>query len=128
MVGDVNRRGLTARSLTDGGLQPRSRADGSALFALRASISEPPAPVRIDLAESPDSGLTPSAPVRLQGPAGPLDGPGRVEEVPAAAGGTTIRAWLVLPDGASAHSRAPLLLWVHGAHRTCTWPASKRRC
>ncbi len=89
--------------------------DGRALFALRASISEPPAPVRIDLAESPGAGLTASAPVRLPGPGGPADVPGRVEEVTAAAAdGATIRGWLVLPDGASAQTRAPLLLWVHG--------------
>jgi len=38
-----------------------------------------------------------------------------VEEVTAAsADGTTIRAWLVLPEGACAQTPAPLLLWVHG--------------
>ena len=83
--------------------------DGSALYALRASISEPPTPVRIDLSE-------PAAdPVRLQGPGLPVEVPGRVEDVFAtAADGTTIRGWLVLPDGASAQSKAPLLLFVHG--------------
>ena len=83
--------------------------DGSALYALRATISEPPTPVRIDLTQ-PGAGA-----VRLQSPGGPLEVPGRVEEVStSAADGATIRGWLVLPDGASAESKAPLLLWVHG--------------
>jgi dipeptidyl aminopeptidase/acylaminoacyl peptidase len=38
-----------------------------------------------------------------------------VDEVTAtAADGATIRAWLVLPDGATPAAPAPLLLWVHG--------------
>jgi dipeptidyl aminopeptidase/acylaminoacyl peptidase len=83
--------------------------DGSALYALRATISEPPTPVRIDLTQ-PGAGT-----VRLQSPGGPLEVPGRVEEVStSAADGATIRGWLVLPDGASADSKAPLVLWVHG--------------
>ncbi|MGN6791561.1 MAG: S9 family peptidase [Streptosporangiaceae bacterium] len=83
--------------------------DGSALYALRASISEPPAPVRIDLTRPGAEA------VRLQSPTGPVDVPGRVEEVSTTtADGATIRGWLVLPDGASAESKAPLLLWVHG--------------
>ena len=82
---------------------------GQALYALRASISEPPTPVRIDLSQPGTD------PVRLQAPGGPVEVPGRVEEVSAsAADGTTIRGWLVLPDGASAESQAPLLLFVHG--------------
>ncbi len=83
--------------------------DGRALYALRASISEPPTPVRIDLSQPGTD------PVRLQSPGWPVEVPGRVEEVSAtAADGTTIRGWLVLPDGASAESKAPLLLFVHG--------------
>src|SRR5215813_3599055 len=86
--------------------------DGGALYALRASISEPPTPVRIDLSSPGGPG---SAPVRLQSPAGPVEVPGRVEEVSAtAADGAMIRGWLVLPDGTSEQSKAPLLLWVHG--------------
>ncbi len=82
--------------------------DGRSLYALRASVSEPPAPVRIDLGR-------PAAVVRLPGPGGALEVPGRVEEVSAAADdGATIRGWLVLPAGASAQSPAPLVLWVHG--------------
>ena len=83
--------------------------DGQALYALRSAISEPPAPVRIDL-------TGPAAePARLPSPAGRVDVPGRVEEVAAtAADGAVIRAWLVLPDGVGPQSPAPLLLWVHG--------------
>jgi dipeptidyl aminopeptidase/acylaminoacyl peptidase len=41
--------------------------------------------------------------------------PGRLAEVEAAADdGQPVRAWLVLPEGASAAWPAPLLLWVHG--------------
>ncbi len=41
--------------------------------------------------------------------------PGRLAEVEAAADdGQPVRAWLVLPESASAAHPAPLLLWVHG--------------
>ena len=83
--------------------------DGTALYALRASIGEPPTPVRIDLTGRD------ATPVRLLSPTGEITVPGRVEEVTAAApDGTEIRGWLVLPAGASASAQAPLLLWVHG--------------
>jgi dipeptidyl aminopeptidase/acylaminoacyl peptidase len=82
--------------------------DGRTLYALRAAIDEPAAPVRIELA-------APGEPRRLQCPGSPVAVPGRVEELQTtAADGTTVRAWLVLPDGASGQSPAPLLLWVHG--------------
>jgi len=83
--------------------------DGNWLYALRAAIGEPPTPVRIDLTQ-PDAEA-----VRLEMPGGPVQVPGRVEEVSTtAADGASIRGWLVLPEGASAESKAPLLLWVHG--------------
>ena len=83
--------------------------DGRTLYALRAAVDEPPTPVRIDLSE-------PGAdPVRLASPTGPLDLPGRLEELQTTAeDGAVIRAWLVLPASASASAKAPLLLWVHG--------------
>jgi dipeptidyl aminopeptidase/acylaminoacyl peptidase len=83
--------------------------DGSALYALRSAISEPHAPVRIDL-------TTPGAqPQRLAGPTGRIEIPGRVEEVSATAqDGATVRGWLALPAEAGAQAPAPLLLWVHG--------------
>src|SRR5262249_1383358 len=98
------------------------------LYALRASISEPPAPVRIDLdkrqpavVHAAEAQLAPEhlqwfgGLTELQNPGGPVEVPGRVEEVTAAsADGPTIRAWLALPEGACAQTPAPLLLWVHG--------------
>jgi dipeptidyl aminopeptidase/acylaminoacyl peptidase len=81
--------------------------DGTALYALRDTIGEPPAPVRID----PASGAV----TRLNTPAPAPDVPGEVVEVTAKADDSkTIRGWLVLPDGASEKKPAPLLLWVHG--------------
>jgi dipeptidyl aminopeptidase/acylaminoacyl peptidase len=81
--------------------------DGTALYALRDSITEPPAPVRIDLASGEVTRLTaPGVVPRV---------PGRVTEVTATADdGHPLRGWLVLPDGATASRPAPLLLWVHG--------------
>ncbi len=104
-TGEVSR--ITADDAAYGSLCPAP--DGRALYALRSCIGEPPAPVLIDLTEAGGD------PVRLASPAGTVQVPGRVAEVTAqAADGTTIRAWLALPDVASAQSRAPLLLWVHG--------------
>jgi dipeptidyl aminopeptidase/acylaminoacyl peptidase len=83
--------------------------DGRYLYALRSAVDSPPAPVRIELGAAADG------PVPLAAPGVPLTMPGRVEEVEAAADdGQPIRSWLVLPEGASAASPAPLLLWVHG--------------
>ena len=83
--------------------------DGQAVYAIRSAIAELPTPVRIDLAKPGGE------PVRLASPAGAAEVPGRVEEVvTTAADGATVRAWLALPHDASAQSKAPLLLWVHG--------------
>ena len=85
--------------------------DGRYLYALRSAVDSPPTPVRIDL--SPGSDL--AGPAALDSPGAPLAVPGRLEEVEAAADdGQPVRAWLVLPEGASADRPAPLLLWVHG--------------
>jgi dipeptidyl aminopeptidase/acylaminoacyl peptidase len=82
--------------------------DNRYLYALRSAVDSPPTPVRIDL-----TGLT--GPAALDSPGGALAVPGRLTEVEAAADdGQPIRAWLVLPEGASPASPAPLLLWVHG--------------
>jgi dipeptidyl aminopeptidase/acylaminoacyl peptidase len=81
--------------------------DGTALYALRDAIDEPPVPVRIDLATGEVA--------RLDAPGAVARVPGRVTEVTATADdGHPLRGWLVLPDGASATRTAPLLLWVHG--------------
>jgi dipeptidyl aminopeptidase/acylaminoacyl peptidase len=83
--------------------------DGSCLYALRSAIDSPPAPVRIPLGA--ESG--PAEP--LPNPGGEVSLPGTVTEVATTvADGTVVRGWLVLPEGASAESPAPLLLWVHG--------------
>lgn len=83
--------------------------DGAHVYALRNAVDAAPAPVRLDAA-APDQ-----EPVPLPGPAAALDLPGTLAEVTiSAADGTPLRAWLVLPDGATEASPAPLLLWIHG--------------
>jgi len=83
--------------------------DGRWVYALRSAVDSPPAPVRLDAA-------APGAePGRLASPAGPVELPGSLTEVQAAAAdGAGVRGWLVLPAAASADAPAPLLLWVHG--------------
>jgi len=79
--------------------------DGS-VFALRASYTSPAEVVRIDPAGAVTGLPTPGLPLQL---------PGDVGEISARADdGTEVRAWLVLPRGASAERPAPLLLWIHG--------------
>jgi dipeptidyl aminopeptidase/acylaminoacyl peptidase len=88
--------------------------DGRFLYALRSAVDEPPTPVRIDVAALDATGAG-GEPVRLGSPGGPVERPGRLEEIETTAGdGARIRAWLVLPDAAAAASPVPLLLWVHG--------------
>jgi dipeptidyl aminopeptidase/acylaminoacyl peptidase len=83
--------------------------DGRFLYALRAAVNEPPTPVRLDL-RAPGR-----EPLRLACPGSPLELPGRLEEIEVTADdGVRVRAWLVLPDGATQATPAPLLLWVHG--------------
>ncbi len=83
--------------------------DGSCLYALRSAVDAPPAPVRIPL------GAGPGRVEPLRSPGGEVSLPGTLTEVATTvADGTRIRGWLVLPEGASADSPAPLLLWVHG--------------
>jgi len=82
---------------------------GRDLFALRADVDRPMTPVRLN----PD--IADQEPVVLRGPGRPLHLPGHVEEVQTAApDGARVRAWLVLPDSATANHPAPLALWVHG--------------
>lgn len=84
-------------------------ADGQYVYALRTAVDEPPTPVRLD------SRAAGQQPTRLPAPAEAPPLPGRLTEVTAAADdGHPLRAWLVLPDGASERQPAPLLLWVHG--------------
>jgi dipeptidyl aminopeptidase/acylaminoacyl peptidase len=86
--------------------------DGRWVYALRAAIDSPPAPVRVPLDGA-------SAVEPLPGPAEALGAsvrvPGRLEEVTTtAADGTPLRAWIALPQQASAQAPVPLLLWIHG--------------
>lgn len=88
--------------------------DGRTAFALRSSYEAPAHPVRIDLAEAIASGA-PVPATALVGPVATPTVPGRLTEVETTVtDGRRVRAWLALPDGASADRPAPLLLWIHG--------------
>jgi pimeloyl-ACP methyl ester carboxylesterase len=85
-------------------LPATAAGDGASLVAAASAVDEAPLPVRID----PATGAV----TRLPNPATALRLPGALDEVRAtAADGTTIRAWLALPEGAGPH---PLLVFVHG--------------
>ncbi|WP_035875914.1 S9 family peptidase [Cryobacterium sp. MLB-32] len=76
------------------------------LVALRSSWITPAHPVRISRSGSVTS---------LPTPASLPDIPGTMTEVETLAeDGSRVRAWLLLPEGASAAQPAPLLLWIHG--------------
>ena len=83
--------------------------DDSALYAMRSAVDSPPTPVRLN-------------PMVADQDAVPLPTPGEVGELPGTLSEVTttadddvpLRAWLCLPDGATASHPAPLLLWVHG--------------
>jgi dipeptidyl aminopeptidase/acylaminoacyl peptidase len=82
-------------------------ADGRFLYALHSAINLAPGPARIDAATGEVTDLPSPAPRP--------DVPGTLTEVTATADdGATIRAWLALPEGASADSPAPFMLWIHG--------------
>ncbi|GAA1988131.1 S9 family peptidase [Nocardiopsis rhodophaea] len=83
--------------------------DAHTLYALRDAWDAAPAPVRLDGA------ATEGRPTFLKSPQAPLDVPGTLTEVEAAAeDGTPLRSWLVLPSGAAVDAPAPLVVWVHG--------------
>jgi dipeptidyl aminopeptidase/acylaminoacyl peptidase len=91
--------------------------DGSTLYALRSAVDSPPTPVRLD-ARTPDQ-----TPTLLPAPGDVGTLPGRLVEVETTAeDGHPLRAWLVLPERASAEDPAPFLLWVHGGPQT-SWNA-----
>jgi dipeptidyl aminopeptidase/acylaminoacyl peptidase len=104
--------------------------DGSALYALRSAYDSPSVPVRLD------PRATGQEPEPLPNP-GTIDAlPGTLHELQAtAADGTRVQSWLVLPEGASADSPAPLVLWIHGgplmswnswSWRWCPWILAAR--
>ncbi|MBB5964267.1 alpha/beta hydrolase family protein [Planomonospora venezuelensis] len=90
----------------DGAYSSVNVAPDGTLYALRGAVDRPAGPVRITAAGDVED---------LPSPAPGLELPGTLTEVTATADdGAEIRAWLVLPEGASAESPAPLLLWIHG--------------
>ncbi|MFB9905790.1 S9 family peptidase [Allokutzneria oryzae] len=86
--------------------------DGRWVYALRSAVDSPPAPVR--LAMDGSSGVEPLlGPAEALGVTLPL--PGRLEEITTTGeDGTPVRAWIALPDNASADAPAPLVLSIHG--------------
>ncbi|MGW8566957.1 prolyl oligopeptidase family serine peptidase [Isoptericola sp. NPDC055881] len=119
----VERLTSDAATFTDVQVAP----DGAALYALRTSYAAPSEPVRIDLAVFAATGApgerTPVAADALRGPVPAPALPGTLTEVDTTtADGVRVRAWLALPDGASADAPAPLLLWIHGGPLS-TWNA-----
>jgi len=118
VTADHDGRGPVFRAPLDGGAVEQLTTDdfayanvtvdpmSGALFALRSSWTVPPHPVRIDFDGSA---------VKLPTPAPLPAAPGTITEVETtAADGARLRAWLVLPEGASAAHPAPMLLWIHG--------------
>jgi len=118
VTADDDGRGPVFRAPLDGGpVEPLTTDDFSyssvtvdtmsgALFALRSSWTVPPHPVRIEF-----DGST----VTLPTPAAMPAAPGTLTEVETTADdGARVRAWLLLPEGASAAHPAPMLLWIHG--------------
>ena len=104
--------------------------EGGALYAMRATIDTPPTPVRLDPHTADQE------PALLRGATEIDDVPGSLTEVTTtAADGSALRAWLVLPEGASADAPPPLVLWVHGgpymswnawSWRWCPWLLAAR--
>lgn len=81
--------------------------DGRSAYALRSSYEFPAEAVRIDLSSGEVT--------RLPAPAERPAYRGTLERVDAAAAdGARVPGYLALPEGASAGSPAPLLLWIHG--------------
>lgn len=100
---------------------------GAHVYALRSSIDRPPHPVRVGADGTVTELPAPDPVPRL---------PGTLTEISATArDGATLRAWLCLPDGASADQPAPVQQWIHGGPftsynrwywRSCPWVAVAR--
>jgi dipeptidyl aminopeptidase/acylaminoacyl peptidase len=123
--------GAPVRLTADGAYSDLQVArDGSALYALRSAFDSPPVPVRLD----PAAPMQDPAPLPSPGTLAAL--PGTLHEIEAtAADGARVQSWLVLPEGASAESPAPLVLWIHGgplmswnswSWRWCPWLLAAR--
>ncbi|MFF9673645.1 alpha/beta fold hydrolase [Streptomyces eurythermus] len=91
--------------------------DGTTLYALRSTIDSPPRVVRLDAVTADQH------PAFLRAP-GDLDSlPGTLAEVHVEADdGFPLRAWLALPEGASAERPAPLIIAPHGGPQM-SWSA-----
>jgi dipeptidyl aminopeptidase/acylaminoacyl peptidase len=117
---DEQGRSPVFRMELDGGALTRLSADGSfshlcpapdgrRLYALRNTIGSPPEAVALATSGA-DQRVEP-----LPTPGLPLELPSSVTEVhTTAADGVPLRAWLVLPAGASGSSPAPLVTFIHG--------------
>ncbi|MEV1010819.1 prolyl oligopeptidase family serine peptidase [Streptomyces sp. NPDC049881] len=106
--------GETTRLTPDDGAytDPHVSPDGRWVYAVRSAMDAPPAPVRVPL-DAPGPFQPLPGPAEALGRPATL--PGRLTEVTTTAeDGTPLRAWLSLPEGASADNPAPLLLWIHG--------------
>jgi dipeptidyl aminopeptidase/acylaminoacyl peptidase len=85
--------------------------DGSAVFALCATVGAPARIVRLDARRADQVPQPLANGIDEQG----IVAPGVVERLVArAADGTEIGSWLVLPSDASPERPAPLVVWVHG--------------
>jgi len=85
--------------------------DGSAVYALRSTVSEPARIVRFDAHTADQSAV--ELPNGID--EGGIAVRSRVERLTATApDGTPVRSWLVLPPEASAENPAPLAVFVHG--------------
>src|SRR5205823_13840068 len=84
------------------------RPDVARLYALSDRIETPPTAVSLDAtAVDGEPHVIPSP--------GQVGVPGRLEELNVTIDdGTTVHAWLALPEGAEAGAPAPMLLWIHG--------------
>ncbi|MFJ2618615.1 alpha/beta fold hydrolase [Glutamicibacter sp. NPDC087344] len=89
--------------------------DSRAAYTLRSSYEYPAEPVALDLTHLGDLEADDYVQVtQLKSPAPRPELPGTLQQISTQVDGTSVRAWLALPEGASAQNQAPLLLWIHG--------------
>jgi dipeptidyl aminopeptidase/acylaminoacyl peptidase len=101
--------GDTRVIVADGAFHDLCVAPDGRMYALRSSVVQPPAPVRLEADGSwsalPFPGLAQAE----------LELPGVVERLAArASDGTVIESWLLRPPGASTDAPAPLVVFIHG--------------
>ncbi len=85
--------------------------DGETVFALQSTVASSPRVVRFDARSADQEPVAVANGVAGSG----FEAPGRVERLAVTVeDGTTLGAWLVLPEGASAEAPAPLVVFVHG--------------